>query len=923
VPRLVRSPGGGLFRAPGGGLAAFAPSVPTGGSFTAEFTAEFVQPAPAGAAEFAGTEFTFEFRRHVTPPVEPTVGTEFTQEFTAEFQRTAIPLEPPPAPDPVEGVLLFTSTVENADAVATWASQELGFGQPFKPGDVPAGTAVRCLVDGAAIPTQLSNRVFWKDGSLKWAQVRLLVPSVAVGATKTLTWQRYAASWASHDAALHTATSAITGKVDLEYRFSSFRGRNAAGTLTAERGPKTFHSGTMLSSANAAWIDTVMAGRVCTEWRASDMAALVGGAKDASLGCLLYARAWGGTANNPRRIEFVFRTMYGWSDGVPSDQQGIRCSTDLLVNGTAVRGASLATPTPGWANRDSYNGGFYASPGPTGQADWFDVAANAFVTPPRLVHRMNVAYGVSSRFLPPYDTDNPIYAPQPTLEYQPQGRATLSYQQDNVGDHHNLPWTTSTPFVQAMIAHARRPVAEVVSQDRNCRVTAWALAALGSIGFNRTTRKLICHLPPAKNPDPTALGASVHNGTKPQRVADPALNPYVINQDAPHFPQVTWWTALTGGDQHILDLAYAEATLPGLFGSNSNGFYVTVPNPGGTSVAAGGIYFQGQTRGVGHAVRPILNVMAIGNPADPHHKLAKALWANAVEAREAHIRDQDYWRNTSQPADGRYFRDLKMYPMDPSQEPQYKIWMHSFSLSSTTYGYAITEDDEALRLAQWWAHVPTVLCGGWHNDSNYLMKPDPVNAAEYYTILASTGTGATNNDRRPWPNHGQWGNVSRCTYKADNQTVDLLQPAVNGMVITVTGEHTFNEPALVVDMTKIPGGLVRGVPYYSVQASGTTCKLATTLGGAPVTFSAGGADISGMVSRNFVFGAPGHTMKTGANVVTATTAYHVQLLASLDFYQHYVAPNDARVRLARSKMKALKTAAGGDYDVRAKTAVPP
>lgn len=887
MPKLFRGPGGGLLLGPGGSVV------------------------------------------NAVTTLSASTGNEFTNEFSSEFQVGVI--APPDVGVPVTGTLLFSTTLENADTVPTWAKQELSIGQVWKKGDVPPGTSVVAGIDGITIPCQVSNRVFWSDGSLKHAQIRMLVtPSIPVGGTKTIGWYRQNTGWASHDVALHAAPTAVTGKVALEWAFPNWAGRNASNVITAERGPKYLRSAAMLGAGNSQWIDTVMSGPVCSEWRATAMSVNAAGTADANFGGMLYARAWGGTAGNPARIEFLFRSMFGWSDGaIPSDEQGIRTTMNLSVNGTVVRGAALGTA--GWSARDSYVGGFYASAGPTGKMDWFDVATNSFVTPPALVYRQNMTYGISTNFFPPYDLNNPKYSPAAILAYAPQGRGSLDFQQDNVGAHMNLAWATSAPFAAAMVAHGKRPVAEVLSQSQNCRVTGFGTAAIGGHAFHRSTRKIVCYLPTARNPDPTALGASIFTGAKPSVPTNGAVNPYVQGQDAAHHPQVCWWPYLTEGDQHFLDLVYAEATQPAIFSQPAEGFFTTVPGRNGT-VQVGGIVKSGQVRGVGHGIRPVVNAMAVGNPADPHHKLVTAMWNHINEVLPEQIYDQDKWRTSTYPnPDGRHFDAVKTLPFSSNQEPEFKIWMHTFGLFSLSYGYAITENEDVKKWADWWSHTPTVMSGGWHNDGIYLMKPDPAQVAEYYHIACSSGNGATNNDRRPWAYHIQWGGgPMRVAYKADNQTLDwgtqtvggVVQPCVDGMVVTITGVHTFSEPAEVIDMTKIPGGLVRGQVYYTVQSTATTSKISATLGGAPVTFTSGGADIIGMASRNTVFGAPGHVMRSPASISQDDDGYLIEMLAGLDIYQHYCAPSDARVLLARQKLKALKNGKGGGYDLRGLTTVP-
>ena len=93
-----------------------------------------------------------------------------------------------------------------------------------------------------------------------------------------------------------------------------------------------------------------------TEWRTSIFAKRADNTTDPNFACWLYVRAWGGTTNNPNRIQFLFRTMHSWTDNsVPADEQGIRCSMDLKVGSTIIRGKTLASV--GWSDRDGFKGG--------------------------------------------------------------------------------------------------------------------------------------------------------------------------------------------------------------------------------------------------------------------------------------------------------------------------------------------------------------------------------------------------------------------------------------------------------------------------------------------------------------------------------------------------------------------------------------
>jgi hypothetical protein len=835
----------------------------------------------------------------------------------------------------VAGATLFTTTVENFDTIPSWADQEVSTAQWFKKGDVPTGSIAVITVDGVRIPQQVSNRTTWSDGSLKLAQVRFLMPVIAVGGTKTVTWQRASGSWTATDTPLHTDPAAITSKVALQYEFTSFKGRNASGTLTAERGPKRFRSADMLGTSNSTWVERVVGGPVCTEWRASDIATLSSGTRDPTqnLGCLLYARAWGGTTGNPKRIQFLFRSIQGWSTDTATDEQGLRVDLNLSVNGTVIRGAALGTT--GWGAVNTWKGGFVASAGTEGTMDWFDVATNSVVTPPKIIYRHNVAYGVLTNFVPPFDVNNPAFSMTPPVwEYRPAKRGPLRQEQDDVSDHEMIPWTTTKSTARCIAANARATAAQLSAFQRYARVAGWGMGAMDGVGLHRTTRKVISYLPPTKSTNSSVLGTSIYGQGKPANT-DESLrfaNPpdangkqEILHIDTAHFPQMAHWPYISEGDQHWLDLMYVEATLPGVHESNGYGFYGTSDRAG---IPYGGICWRGQIRGVGHSFRPIGAALGCGNPTDPHWVMIRDYVDHWAEMTEELPLEEDAWRGGLNRTDGRRFQDLKL--LWPNNEPTYKIWMHTFGLHATSYAYGISEYPRIKSRAEWWAHCPTVMSGGYHNDSGseyYLMKPDPLEAASYGNICMN---GLTDNveNRRYWY-YGQWvGAVSQVTYKTDGQTLvfatapPALSSILDGMVMTVSGVRSSSEPYWVTDNTKVPTGLTRGIPYYAVQSSGLTCKLSLSVGGSPVTFSTGGSDMVGAVGRRTVGGV--HPLRGGSFVDTDANDYMIQVMAALDMYQHYVAPTDARVLLARQKLFNLKNTSGNPtgYDERGKTTVP-
>lgn len=833
-------------------------------------------------------------------------------------------------PDIGGGTQLFSASFDNADTVATWADQEISFGESFVKGEVPTGTRIRAVVDGVAIPCQVSNRRVWPDGSLRVADIKALVPSIAAGASITVTWERVDGNWAAHDTALHPTAAAVTGKVALEYAFTSWKGRTAANALTEERGPKVFRSDDMLGAGNTPWIDNVVAGPICCEWRASDMALLPGGGKDLNFGALLYAQAWGGTPGNPRRIRFIYRTMQGWSTDTPADEQGIRVDVNLNVNGTTVRGAAVGTS--GWSAVNSWKGGFLMSAGTEGTMDWYDVAAGTFVTPPKLVYRRDIAHGVASKFIPPIDTTNtamPMTAA--VMTYLPAKRGPLRPIQDDVADANMISWTTSKPVAWTIAAHDRATAVQLAAHQRYCRSAAFGMGAMTSVGFHRTTRKIVSYLPPSKQTNEATLGTSIYGGGKPANAAGD-LRPEIQNLDAAHFPQMAFWPAYEHGEQHLIDLAYHEVTLPGLFEATNYGFYGN-STINGVTVPFGGISYKGQIRAASHQARSLGNALAIGNPADPHWVMARDYLTHWAEMIERVALEEDLWRvGSGEPSgltrtDGRRFQDLKA--LVPNNEPTYKIWMHTLGLGAMAHSYGMTEIPRIKELAERFAYLPVIMAGGWHNDSDYLMRPDPVEAVGY-EVICMDGLTANGENRRYW-RPGQWsGNLTDCTYKADGQTVVFNSPAygsstmLDGMVMTASYLRGTGEPHWSDTTKPQPAGLTLGIPYYSVQSSGLTCKLATTPGGSPVTFTpTGGVDQVGHIFRRPVAGV--HTMKTGADVSADANSYLVQVAASLDMVAFYCSPDDPKLAMARSNLRRLLTTrpSPNAYDERGKTSVAP
>lgn len=838
---------------------------------------------------------------------------------------------PPPIvidPDPVVPVpaaVLFTTSVENADTVASWTDQEMSVGQYFAKGDVPAGNRVRALVGTTAIPCQLSERIFWSDGSLKHAFVRMLVPTIPAGGSVTITWQRVSGGW--NDAVLHTDTSCITSKVTLELALTSFKGRTTANVLTVERGPLLLNSNVMLSSNNSPWVDKVMSGPLCNEWRVSDMARVgtTAGSPHANLGGYLYVRAWGGTATSPKRIQFLFRTIYGWTTDVTTDEQGIQVNMDLKVNGSVVRGNAIGTA--GWGSIKSWKGGFLHSADTDGLMDWYDVDTGSFVHPPKIVYRHNITYGITSKFVPPLDVNNSaIPLSQTPTTCLPGKRGPLRPKQDDVADAGMITWIVSQPVGNAVGVHARGTAAQIINHMTTVRAAGWGMGAMSGVGLHRTTRKITSYLPPTKQTNLATMGASIYGTGRPANVGS-GYNSEITGLDSAHFPQMAFWPALLDGDQHWLDMMYQEVVLAGVFESDDYGFKGTTSR---TGIVFGGISWYGQIRAVSHNPRPMVCAMGLGRPSDPHYTMASDYFTHWTEMTREVPFTEDAWRGGLNRTDGRRFQDLKL--IKPNNPPTYKIWMHSFGVHNLSYGYGISENPDVKERADWWAHAPTVMAGGWHNDPDPTMKPDPYECMHYSNIAMDRDYSPT--ELRRYYLYGQWRyEFKSITYKADGQTVDV--PTViggailDGMIITPAGLRSGAEPNDITDQTKFPAsGLTAALPYYAVQSSGTTCKLSLTLGGTPVTFVTNAttpADITGSCNVSPVAGwHPSTAFAKAIWLGTGGADYPVQVGAALAFYQWYCAPNDLRVAHARNNIHYLKSNSNAPttFDPRGANIVP-
>lgn len=81
-----------------------------------------------------------------------------------------------------------TMTIRNDDSF-TFTNYPVQFGRAFVKGEIPSGNRPQVLINGAQIPTQADIKNYWDDGSVKFAVISFVVPSLNSGQQATLTFQ--------------------------------------------------------------------------------------------------------------------------------------------------------------------------------------------------------------------------------------------------------------------------------------------------------------------------------------------------------------------------------------------------------------------------------------------------------------------------------------------------------------------------------------------------------------------------------------------------------------------------------------------------------------------------------------------------------------------------------------------------------------
>lgn len=874
------------------------------GTFTAAgaYTIPMQQAAGTATAETGGVRGAY------TIPMQQATGaaTRTIPAFTVAGAAT-IPMQRVNgvvATGTTPGVTYYVSTITNTAATISLPDQEVRVGLGCKRGDVPNGWIVTAYVNGGAVKTQISRRRFWDDGSLKYGEASFLMPALSAGQTVNVEWRKFAGSWTAQDTGLHSGASVIASNLNAEWRAVSWINRPTPSTLGTDVGPLSFRVLDMLSGGNSAWIKTVSTGHLVTEWEATIFGKKSDGTFHPNFGARLYVRAWGGTASQPKRIQFGFKSMYGWSDNsIPADAYGFQASWDLLVGGTVVRGSSIGTT--GWTAVQGFKGGAHFSFGTSGQLDWFDVQTQTRFDPPALVHKHSMQYLIDARLLPNIDLTNTFDngAGKKNTPYVPNTKGLCYFNMADVGERDDITWGLTGWTARTMLAHGQTvTIADTAAHQQTSRTQALAVAAIPCQGYRRDTRGIVSHMPASRIPDarlsPTLVGSF-------PEVASGTYTGFVTLDEA-HFPNLAYFDYLTAGNHHVLQLVYGEAGAPATFTSPAFGKDTSVilyDQPGEPTFPVAHQVIRGQIRGIARHVLQVGLAVGIGHPDDVEHIYYSRILEDWCTSSSQLPEEEDRWRGGTAHVDNSIYRS--------ANDPIYKGWMHTLVLHGLSATYGITRRADVLAQADWWANFPKLAMGGYNDGADADKRVQAtlyVSDELYYTTNFGDGGGT----RSPFSIVKQWGNPATITYNANN-TITVASTTANhdGAVFTPFNSAT-------------PAALTRGAKYYAVQTAGQTSfrggtlKLSTTVGGAPINFGIAAPVSATAIYRSdpaVIAAALTDGLNNGQN-----NGFGLQIIGALKHYYHNCTA-DPIVEKAIKYIEPYKLTGGGGWVEKAKWAV--
>ena len=323
-------------------------------------------------------------------------------------------------PTPAGGDLLTTLTLVNTSGSTQAASFVAPmFGQPFVQGDVPSGQYPAFeLTDGTPCPATIHSITSWPDGSMKWCGVLLRVPTTIAG-SGSLTIN------VKNGGSAPAASSRTTGDLTAADLSTVLTG------VTNLTGEWTASLNTAITDADdIVQIGDGPAGRI---WRIGGPFKQSGSAHG-QLHCWHYVAALQNSSGGLLGLRYLGRAAQPWAD-ITSPSPAQRQFTAALKSGgttlRALQGYNASDALSSTITMPHYTD-FYTC-GTDGKWDFVQGGGSASADcTVRVQH--DKTYFVKTRIVPPYDlTIDPTSSP--SVDYYPQCKGSCETRNmDNTGE---------------------------------------------------------------------------------------------------------------------------------------------------------------------------------------------------------------------------------------------------------------------------------------------------------------------------------------------------------------------------------------------------------------------------------------------------------------------------------------------------------
>jgi hypothetical protein len=781
-------------------------------------------------------------------------------------------------------VAVYTLPTYNFGISAVPDSQEISAGVPFALGEVPNSNGATAAdqfiitgtVDNVSVPCQLSKRVYWNDGSLKFAQAKFKLPEIPVSSNRNIVFSKVKGTWAANDVGIHTSTTAVTDNSDFKVTLTNL-------TLKKSSDPTVTFSSDLYFSVNQAFatgkVEKLYEGPVCTEWRVKDLFRKV--SDDTVYDAYhaeAYIRAWGGTVNVPDKfqvyIKCVFAGLYPYSavtGAVTTQASMITHDINYYSGDTVVRGSLVGTT--GWTQVRNSRGAAFATVSTDGLMDWFESVTKNILNKPTVYSRHSPQYLVSTKLAIPIDLNQTVFdsAFSSTASvYRPMGSANITKDMGDVGDRDDISMPWSGWSARAILAqNSTFSLTEAMNRQLVARANAVASMSLFCNNSDRARYLPLyfLHTTPPTDLSPTRFGIQYNPAIG---WTDPAANNN-WSTAVSHYPDYNYYIYLTEGDQHHWDQMATHACHHVHYVLPAEGFNL-IYFGGQTSCTA----WNSQPRSGAWLIRNICNSVALGETSEPHYKYLRLVL-------DENIRVFDIIKSTETTRSAGFSR--MGHWLSPGA-PQVLNYMFFYRGTAHSWGYGITQDIGVKRMADHSITWAAGIFGGYNSDNT---QPEM-----HYCPAAASTYAITSRQRDNGPFIANWQGMGiggpTIIYRAnsifeagsDSNSTPSLYNIKNGDRLAIFSVNIFNGIATVGT------GIVEGQMYYVVGLIGTggpTSKfqISLTSGGTPVT-------VSGVADGTVTYAYWIHTLcpTTGGLSVDTSTSYNNDAMVALKLYKYYV-----------------------------------